>query len=53
MRLLQPKQTMPTGFSGVPPVGPATPVIDSATWARLLSSAPSAIAWATSSLTAP
>ncbi|EHP39129.1 orotidine 5'-phosphate decarboxylase [Cupriavidus basilensis OR16] len=53
MRLLQPKHTMPTGFSGVPPVGPATPVIDSATWARLLSRAPSAMARATSSLTAP
>ena len=27
----KPKHTIPTGFSGVPPVGPATPVIDTAT----------------------
>src|SRR5262249_43168917 len=51
--LAQAKHTVPTGFSGVPPVGPATPVMDTATLALLRSSAPRAISLAVSSLTAP
>jgi hypothetical protein len=49
----QPKQTVPTGLPGTAPVGPAMPVVDTATSALLLASAPSAIAPATSSLTEP
>src|SRR6266581_3773499 len=47
------KHTMPTGFSFVPPVGPATPVTATATCARLRASAPDAISFAVSRLTAP
>ena len=47
------KWTSPTGFSGVPPPGPAMPVIATARSAGEWASAPSAIARATSSLTAP
>ena len=46
-------QTVPTGFSGVPPSGPATPVIATAVSAPNRSTAPSAIASATSCDTAP
>ena len=49
----QPMQTMPTGFAGVPPVGPATPDTATATSARLRASAPSAISHTVASLTAP
>jgi hypothetical protein len=50
---LQAKHTVPTGLPGTAPVGPAMPVVDSATWALLLANAPSAMAAATSTLTAP
>ena len=49
----QPKHTVPTGFSGVPPPGPAMPVIEMAAVTPLLSCAPKTIALATASLTAP
>ena len=49
----QPNQTVPTGFSGLPPLGPATPVTATDTCALDLSTAPMAMAWATASLTAP
>ena len=45
--------TVPTGFSAVPPPGPATPVIATAVSAPKRLSAPAAIAWATSAETAP
>ena len=45
--------TVPTGFSGVPPPGPATPVIPTPTSAPNRARAPSARATATSGLTAP
>jgi acetoin utilization deacetylase AcuC-like enzyme len=45
--------TSPTGFSGVPPVGPAMPVMARATSAPQARRAPSAMAAATSALTAP
>ena len=45
--------TVPTGFIGEPPPGPATPVMATAMWARLLFNAPSAIIRATGSDTAP
>ena len=44
---------MPTGFSGLPPPGPATPVTASASVPLLRASAPRAISRAVSSLTAP
>lgn len=47
------KHTVPTGFSGVPPLGPAIPVIAVAVSAPKPYSAPAAIAWATGSETAP
>ena len=47
------KCTSPTGFSAVPPPGPATPVIDSATSTASRERACSAMLRATSSLTAP
>ena len=43
----------PHGLVGVPPPGPATPVIDTATSAREWASAPVAMARATASDTAP
>ena len=46
-------QTSPTGFSGDPPPGPATPVIATVSSASERASAPSAIARATGSDTAP
>ena len=49
----QPKQTVPTGLPGTAPVGPAMPVVETATSAVLLPSAPSAMRPATSSLTEP
>jgi coenzyme Q-binding protein COQ10 len=52
-RRIAPKCTSPTGFVAVPPPGPATPVTDTAISARECFSAPSAIARATSALTAP
>ena len=45
--------TVPTGLSGVPPPGPAMPVTATAKLAGERASAPSAIARATSALTAP
>ena len=39
-RCAQAKQTMPTGFSGVPPVGPAMPVMATAESARLAPARP-------------
>ena len=45
--------TVPTGFSGVPPPGPATPVIATAVSAPNRCRAPAAIASATCSETAP
>ncbi len=47
------KQTVPTGFSVVPPPGPAIPVIATAVSAPKRCSAPAAIASATGSDTAP
>jgi hypothetical protein len=47
------KQTVPTGFSGVPPPGPAIPVIATAISAPKRCNAPAAIASATGSDTAP
>ena len=46
----QPKQTVPTGLSGEPPVGPAMPVIATDQSARLRRNAPCAIAWALATL---
>ena len=45
--------TRPTGLSAVPPVGPAIPVVATTTSTPLRSRSPSAMARATSSLTAP
>ena len=45
--------TVPTGFSSVPPPGPAMPVTETAMSTPSRCSAPSAIARATASLTAP
>ena len=45
-------QTVPTGLSLDPPVGPATPVTAIETCAREWRNAPSAMAWAVGSLTA-
>src|SRR6185503_2740710 len=45
--------TVPTGFSGVPPLGPAIPVTATPTLARAFALMPSAIASPTGSLTAP
>jgi SHS family lactate transporter-like MFS transporter len=47
------KQTVPTGLSSVPPPGPAIPVIAIAVSAAKRLNAPSAIASATGSDTAP
>src|SRR6476646_11956682 len=47
------KQTVPTGFSALPPPGPAIPVIAIAVSAPNRLSAPAAIASATGSDTAP
>ena len=44
---------MPTGFASLPPVGPAIPVILTATSAPLISDAPLTIASATCDDTAP
>ena len=52
-RLASPNQTSPTGFSALPPPGPAMPVTATLTLARDRARAPSAIARATSALTAP
>ena len=49
----QANQTVPTGLSGLPPPGPATPVTASETCAAEWRVAPSAMAHATASLTAP
>ena len=46
-------QAVPTGFCGVPPPGPAMPVMATQTSAPVRSRTPSAIATATGSLTAP
>ena len=46
-------QTVPTGLAGVPPSGPAMPVTATAKPAGERASTPSAIARATSALTAP
>ena len=45
--------TVPTGFSGVPPSGPAMPVMDIARSAFVFLSAPWAMACAMGSLTTP
>jgi hypothetical protein len=45
--------TMPTGFSGVPPPGPATPVMPTARSLRAMRAIALAMASATGSLTAP
>ena len=45
--------TKPTGFSSVPPDGPAIPVVDTQISNSKISLQPSAIAQATSWLTAP
>ena len=42
--LAQPKHTVPTGLDGEPPVGPATPEMDTARSASERSSVPRAIA---------
>jgi len=47
------KHTVPTGFALVPSLGPATPVTAIETCARLRASAPAAISFAVSRLTAP
>ncbi len=52
-RKAQASHTVPTGFSGVPPPGPAIPLTATATSAPERSRAPSAIALTTGSLTAP
>ena len=52
-RTAQPMKTSPTGLAGLPPPGPAIPVMDKARSAAAVASAPSAIACATSALTAP
>ena len=52
-RRAQPNQTRPTGLSALPPPGPATPVTLMARSARDRATAPSAMARATGSLTAP
>ncbi len=44
---------MPTGLAGLPPVGPATPVTATVMLAAERASAPTAIARAVASLTAP
>ena len=49
----QARCTSPTGLSGVPPPGPAIPVTETAISARAFLSAPSAMARAQASLTAP
>lgn len=46
-------QTVPTGFSGVPPPGPAIPVVATEKSVSSLSNTPAAIASAHSLLTAP
>ena len=48
-----PTYVRPTGFSGLPPSGPATPVTDTARAAANLACALPAIAFATWALTAP
>ena len=48
-----PNHTVPTGFSGEPPVGPAIPVTAMLALASECRTAPNAIARATTSLTAP
>src|SRR5690606_26100510 len=48
-----PKQTVPTGLSGVPPAGPAMPVTATESPVPIRAQAPAAMAAATSSLTAP
>ncbi|MEZ5420670.1 MAG: hypothetical protein R2708_25465 [Vicinamibacterales bacterium] len=47
------RHTVPTGFSAVPPPGPATPVTATVTSTPARARRPSAIAAATASLTAP
>jgi hypothetical protein len=47
------KCTSPTGFSGVPPSGPAMPVMAAASVAGVLARTPLAMASAVSRLTAP
>ena len=49
----KPNQTEPTGFSAVPPVGPAMPETDTATSAPAAFLAPAAISLTVSRLTAP
>jgi len=46
-------KTSPTGFSGVPPEGPAMPVVATAKVASRLRRMPCAMALATGALTAP
>ena len=53
LRAAAAKCTSPTGFSAVPPPGPAMPVIDTARSTGECASAPCAIASAVSRLTAP
>ena len=48
-----PIHTVPTGFSLLPPVGPAMPVVEMAKSANEMAHAPLAIALATCSDTAP
>ncbi len=50
---VQCRYTSPTGFSGVPPPGPAMPVVEIASCAPVAASAPRAIASAHSAETAP
>src|SRR4029453_11664827 len=49
----RPKHTVPTGFSAVPPSGPATPVVETTMSAPSARRAPAAISAAVCSLTAP
>src|SRR5450830_1463103 len=49
----KPNHTVPTGLAALPPLGPATPVTATDTWALPWRRAPSAMASATGSLTAP
>jgi TrmH family RNA methyltransferase len=52
-RAEMPTYTRPTGFSGVPPVGPAMPVVETPTSTPRARRTPAAMAAATSALTAP
>jgi SHS family lactate transporter-like MFS transporter len=53
LRVAQAKHTVPTGFPGTPPPGPAIPLIASDRSAALCVSTPFAISSTVASLTAP